>query len=429
MSQPTLERAVGLPGAVLLGLGSIVGTGVFVSIGLGADVAGASVCLALVVAAGLAGLNGVSSAQLAAAHPVSGGTYEYAYRMLGPRWGFTAGVLFLVAKSASAATAALGVAGYVCRVLELAPGVAMPLAVLVLVVLTSLVRSGVRRSNLANAVLLGFAISVLGVLVVLGLGEWEPGRLAGWQPGSGEHGWPGFFEACALLFVAYTGYGRIATLGEEVVDPRRTIPRAIGVALAAACTLYVAVGLTGVVVLGAGGYAQWTRTTGAPLERVGEALGGPVLALVVALAATAAMAGVLLNLLLGLSRVVLAMGRRGDLPARWAEIDPVTRSPDRAIVVVAALIAGLICLADVRLAWSFSAFTVLGYYGLTNLAATRLSAADRLFPVALSWAGLAGCLSLAAFVEPAMVVAGLAVVGLAHGLRAWIGPPLGAHSE
>ena len=105
-----LQRELGLAGATVTGLGSILGTGVFVSLAIAAGITGPSVILAIVLAAGLALCNALSSAQLAAAHPISGGTYEYGYKYLSPRLGFTAGWLFLCAKTASAATAALGFA-------------------------------------------------------------------------------------------------------------------------------------------------------------------------------------------------------------------------------------------------------------------------------------------------------------------------------
>ena len=123
-----LARVVGTPGAILLGLGSIVGTGAFVSIGIAAGVAGPSVVVATALAALLAACNGLSSAQLAADHPVSGGSYEYGYKHVSPRVGFMAGWMFLSAKSASAATAALGLAGYALDVVGhlRAPGYLYP---------------------------------------------------------------------------------------------------------------------------------------------------------------------------------------------------------------------------------------------------------------------------------------------------------------
>lgn len=413
----TLRRAVGLPGAVLLGLGSMVGTGVFVSLGIAADVAGPSVVPAVLAAAVLATANGLSSAQLAAAHPVSGGTYEYGYRRLSPAAGFSAGWLFLLAKSASAATASLGLAGYVLDVLPGGSGLPpAPVAAALALMVTAVVAGGIRRSNRGNAVLVGLALLGLVGLVVAAL---PTAQLRGTAPFSGmiprdPASLRGFLEGSALMFVAFTGYGRLATLGEEVRDPARVIPRAIGVTMVVVTALYAAVAATGVAVLGAEGFARATAETAAPLEAVARAVETPGLPILIAGAATAALAGVLLNLILGLSRVLLAMGRRGDAPDGLARIDARTGSPTAAVWACGVLVAGLALIGDVRVTWSFSAFTVLIYYALTNLAALRLGPDERRYPRAVAVAGLVGCLGLGVQIDPAVAAAGVGL--LAAGL-------------
>ncbi len=157
-----LQRELGVSGATMMGLGSIVGTGIFASIGIAAGVAGPAVLLAIAVAALVATANGLSSAQLAASHPVSGGTYEYGYRYLNPRLGFTAGWVFLLAKSASAATAALGFAGYLLDALGVAdPRWLTPLALTAVATLTGVVLAGIRRSNTTNIVIVSVTLSAL----------------------------------------------------------------------------------------------------------------------------------------------------------------------------------------------------------------------------------------------------------------------------
>jgi APA family basic amino acid/polyamine antiporter len=411
----TLRREVGLGGAVMMGLGSIVGTGVFVSIGIAAGIAGPSLLLGIVLAALVASANGMSSAQLAANHPVSGGTYEYGYRFLSPLFGFTAGWMFLVAKSASAATAALGFSGYLLEALGVpAVGRLVPVAVAAVAVLTVVVLTGIRRSSATNIVivsitlltLLAFVVTSAPTVIARGGDTLRPF----FATEAGSVGLRDVLFASALLFVAYTGYGRIATLGEEVREPRRTIPRAIITTLAVTMTLYVLVAVSGVGAVGAGVLSEAARTQAAPLEVVARRVGVPGMPLVVTVGAVTAMLGVLLNLLLGLSRVLLAMGRRRDMPAVFARLDGRGTTPVAAVIAVAVLIAGLSLLGDVRTTWSFSAFTVLIYYAITNLAALFIPDEGRLFPRWISVAGLAGCLSLAAFVEPQVLVAGLAVV-------------------
>jgi APA family basic amino acid/polyamine antiporter len=412
-----LARVVGLPGAILLGLGSIVGTGAFVSIGIAAGVAGPTVLVAIAVGALLATCNGLSSAQLAAAHPVSGGTYEYGYRFLSPSLGFSAGWMFLCAKSASAATAALGFAGYALDLFGItSTGWRVGIAVSAVGALTFLVVGGMARSNAANAAIVGFTLLVLGAFVFLGLPatlERSPETLAGTFTGLGD--FRSVLEASALMFVAYTGYGRIATLGEEVQAPRRTIPKAIIFTLLVSALLYIGVGTVAVGTVGAEELARLTAVTAAPLEEAARSFAGPALPVLLALGAITAMLGVLLNLLLGLSRVLLAMARRGDAPGALSLVEDRTRSPRRAVLAVGAGIAAIALIGDVRITWSFSAFTVLIYYALTNLAALRLPSDARLFSRWISWAGLIGCLALAFWVESGALIAGIAllVAGLA----------------
>ncbi len=405
----TLARVVGLWGAVGMGLGSILGTGVFVSLAIGAGIGGGSVVLATALAAGVATANGLSSAQLAAAHPVSGGTYEYGYQFLRPWLGFVAGLMFLVAKSASAATAALGSAGAVLALggIDVGDAGRTALAVVFVLGLTALVASGVRRSNTVNLVVVGITIASLATFVVGGLTSLEaPPDFAGWAPDD----LPTLLSTTALMFVAYTGYGRIATLGEEVREPARIIPRAIITTLVVSMVLYVSVAATATLVVGADAFAEAARSA-APLQVVASTISEPV-AWAVAIGALTAMTGVLLNLVLGLSRVALAMARRQDLPPALAMVS--ANGPVRAVWGVGIFVALLVLLGDVKTTWTFSAFTVLVYYSLTNLAALALPVEHRRFPRIIAWLGLASCAGLALFVDVPMIVAGttILVVGL-----------------
>lgn len=412
-----LKREIGIVGAVAMGLGSIIGTGVFVSIGIGAGVAGASVLLAIMVAALVATMNGLSSAQLAANHPVSGGTYEYGYRYLSPLWGFTAGWLFLLAKSASAATAALGASGYLLGLMDGDRGFIVPLAISFVLVLMAIVLLGIRRSNQVNLMITAFTVGVLLLFVMAGLGTWDAGAFEHWQTIDNQtDGTPLslelFLQATALMFVAYTGYGRIATLGEEVHQPRRTIPIAVVVALLVTMVLY---GLVGLVAIGNGGamalgsaVAQGT----APLERIAQNFHLDWVVVLVAVGAITAMLSVLLNLILGLSRVLLAMGRRGDMPAMMGRLNEAGTTPTMAVIGVTVVIGILVLLGDVRTTWTFSAFNVLIYYAITNLSAMRLQPHERLFPKWVAMLGLASCVFLAFWVDTDVWLFGLVLIGI-----------------
>ena len=415
MSPPTtLERVIGVPGAIFLGLGSILGTGVFVSIGIAAGVAGTSVILAIPLAAVVAAFNGLSSAQLAASHPVSGGTYEYGYRYLSPALGFLAGWMFLLAKSASAATAALGFAGY----LSSAAGddgrpFSRAIALGTVTALSLIVAGGLRPSNRVNAAIVSITILALAAFVGAGTRSAMTGAEAhlGGLFSSGVGGLRELAHATALLFVAYAGYGRIATLGEEVRHPEKNIPRAIIITLIGSALLYGAVTIVAVGAAGAPGLARAANNGAASLAVVAQSFGVAGIPQFVAVGALASMLGVLLNLLLGLSRVLLAMARRGDMPRALGRLDGRHASPRRAALIVGALVAALVLTGSVRATWSFSAFAVLVYYALTNLAALRLPASARLYPRWIPAGGLVSCMTLAFCVEPRFWATGLFVVG------------------
>ncbi len=414
----TLQRQLGTFGAVMMGMGAIVGTGVFVSIGIGAGIAGPAVVLAIAIAAALATANGLNSAQLAANHPVSGGTYEYGYQYTSPILGFLAGFMFLCAKSASAATAALGFAGYTLNALGRGEASIVPLALGVIGIISFIVLTGLKRTNLANIIIVSVTLATLTFFIIAGL----PAVLSN----AGDHFQPFFqspdrpgdpepltvLHAAALMFVAYTGYGRIATMGEEVREPKRTIPRAIIITLIASMVLYMAVGIVSIGTVGAREFATATAQQAAPLEVIARTFTFPGAGWVLAIGAVTAMAGVLLNLILGLSRVLLAMGRRGDMPGFTATLTQ-RDNPAVSVIVVTLIIAGIAMIGDVRIAWSFSAFTVLIYYAITNICALRLPAEQRLYPRWIAWFGLTGCVGLAFFVEPMIWLVGLGIIAAA----------------
>ena len=399
-----------------MGLGSIIGTGVFVSIGIAAGVTGPSVVLAIAMASIVAACNALSSAQLAASLPVSGGTYEYGYHYLRPLLGFSAGWMFLCAKTASAATAALGFSGYLlCNTPFTDREWQIGIALAAVVTLTVIVLQGIHRSNRVNQVIVSLTVFALLLFVVAGIPDAlqsAPQHLAAILPTT----FGSFLEATALMFVAYTGYGRIATLGEEVQSPRTTIPLAIIITLVASALIYMSVAIVSIASVGADAMAAATQDRAAPLEVIARQFKLPGVALIVGVGAVTAMLGVLLNLILGLSRVLLAMGRRGDMPAIVTRLNRARTTPYVSVIVIGSVIGLLTISGDIKLTWSFSAFTVLVYYAVTNLAALALPEADRLYPRWISLLGLASCLFLAFWVQWQVWLAGLGI--LATGL-AW----------
>ncbi|MCH2161850.1 MAG: APC family permease [Phycisphaerales bacterium] len=392
----SLQRTIGLPGAIVLGLGSMLGTGVFVALGLAAGIVGDAIWAAILVGGLLAILSGLSAARLAAAHPVSGGTYEYGYRELAPSVGVISGWLFLTAKSASAATASIGLAGYLFSPETLSgPGALLPLLPLLLA--TVIVLIGLRPTTWITTGLIAMSLASL---LAFGWMAFTNPPVAPADPAAaspplalGE-----LLSAGALVFVAFTGYGRVATLGEEIRDPARAIPKAVVLTVLTATLIYLMVGMAAVRAVGGSGFDTLAATASAPLTDIATEAGANGVGTLLVFGAVAAIGGVLLNLVLGLSRVVLAMGRRGDLPGFCSSV--VLGRPVIAIVVVAVTIGTISMLGSVRAAWTGSAAAVLVYYAFTNLASLRLCLRGRKRPLAAiaSAAGLLACLVVAAMV-------------------------------
>ncbi|MGK5672429.1 APC family permease [Micromonospora sp. URMC 106] len=395
-----LARRLGVPDAVVIGLGSMLGAGVFVVFAPAASAAGGAGLLAALVLAGfIAFCNATSSARLAARYPESGGTYVYGRERLGPFAGYLAGWGFVVGKTASCAAMALTIGAY------LWPGQARLVAVGAVLAVTAVNLRGIGKTATATRVLVGVVLAVLALVAAAGAvgGDVSLDRL-GDLGGSGR----GVLTAAGLLFFAFAGYARVATLGEEVRDPERTIPRAVPLALGVVLAIYLVLAVVAVGVLGADRLAA----SAAPLADVVTAAGLPGLAWLVRAGATVAVTGVLLSLLAGVGRTALAMARRRDLPGALADVHPVHRVPHRAELAVAAVVVLIVLLGDVRDAIGFSSCTVLVYYAITNAAALTLGRdpARRLPVRALAVLGLAGCLLLAVNLPLSSVLTGFAVL-------------------
>ena len=407
MTDPQLARRLGLADAVLIGLGSMIGAGVFSAFAPAATAAGAGLLIGLAIAAAVAYCNATASAQLAAQYPVSGGTYVYGRERLGDWWGFLAGWGFVVGKTASCAAMALTFAAY-----AVPAAWQRPAAVAAVVALAVVNYRGITRTALLTRVIVTVVLLALTVAVVAGLSAGTPGTAGLFAEGSEP---PGPYEvllSAGLRFFAFAGYARIATMGEEVREPRRTIPRAIVTALLIAVAVYAVVAVTLLLVLGPSRLA----TSRAPMSEV-VAVGGWAWAVpVVAVGASAAALGALLALIAGVGRTTLAMARRADLPPWLAAVHPRYEVPHRAEVAVAVVVSVLVLTVDLRDAIGFSSFGVLLYYLIANLSAFTQPPEQRRFPRWLQVVGAAGCLLLVATLPWRAVLAGLLVyaVGIAY---------------
>jgi APA family basic amino acid/polyamine antiporter len=392
-----LRRALGLVDAVAIGFGAMVGAGIFVVLGFAAQLTGPSLLIALVVAGAVAAANALTSAQLAAAFPQAGGAYEYGYRLLSPAAGFAAGWMFLVSKTAAAGTVALALGGYIDGL-----GIHVPprgVAVGAITLFTCLNYFGIKRSSRVNLAIVGASLGSLLIFIVAGASTVRPEYL---QPLLPQRPGP-FLEAAALLFFAYTGYARVATLAEEIRDPSRTIPRAVMITVAGAILLYLVVAL---VALGNGGAEPLARTT-TPLLTTARSLRVPGIDRVVSAGAVVAMLGVVLSQLLAMSRTALAMARRGDLPARLKEIHPVHGVPRHSVLAVgaaAALVAGA---GGLHATASAASFAILLYYGIANAAALRLPRHAKPYGDTVPIIGLASCLLLSFSLQPSVIATGV----------------------
>lgn len=414
-----LRRTLGVRDAVMIGLGSMIGAGIFAALAPAARAAGSGLLVGLALAAVVAYCNATSSARLAARYPASGGTYVYGRDRLGEFWGYLAGWAFIVGKTASCAAMALTVGSYVW------PGQTHAVAVAAVVALTAVNYTGVQKSALLTRVIVAVVLAVLAAVVVTALtsGAADAARLdIGSDATAG-----GVFQAAGLLFFAFAGYARIATLGEEVRDPARTIPRAVPIALGITLVVYAIVAVSVLTVLGPDGLAG----SAAPLSDAARAAGADRLVPLVRAGAAVAALGSLLALILGISRTTLAMARDRHLPHALAAVHPTFQVPHRAELLVGAVVAVAAAIGDLRGAIGFSSFGVLVYYAVANASAWTLTPEEgrphRLIPAA----GLAGCLVLAFALPVSSVISGAAVIALGaavHAVRRTVRPRSGSAS-
>jgi APA family basic amino acid/polyamine antiporter len=406
VTQPGLARRLGTFDAVIIGLGSMLGAGVFAAFSPAAAAAGAGLLIGLGIAALVAYCNATASAQLAAQYPTSGGTYIYGRERLGPWWGFLAGWGFLIGKIASCAAMALTFAVYVV------PGMwQRPVAITAVIILAAINYHGITRTAMLTKIIVAVVLGTLALVVAASMSG--PSTLASvqsWQLLAGS--WYGILQSAGLLFFAFAGYARIATLGEEVRDPERTIPLAILIALSIVILIYLAVGVSILVGLGPAGVAA----TPAPLAAAVQASGWAWASLLVRLGAAAAALGALLALIAGIGRTTLAMARHDDLPRWLAAVHERHQVPHHAEVAVAALVCVLILFTDLRGVIGFSSFGVLLYYLIANVAAYTQGSERRRFPRILQIIGVLGCGTLVLTLPLRAVLTGalVYVVGICY---------------
>jgi basic amino acid/polyamine antiporter, APA family len=407
-SSPGLARRLGTGDAVVIGLGSMIGAGVFAAFGPAAQAAGTGLLIGLAIAAVIAYCNATASAQLAAVYPTSGGTYIYGRERLGEWWGFTAGWGFVIGKTASCAAMALTFATYAV------PGPAWlqhVVAVAGIIGLTALNYHGVRKTALLTRILVAATVIALAVLVIgIAVGGGASVDNLGGFPALGTGGFYGILQSAGLLFFAFAGYARIATMGEEVRNPARTIPKAIPIALGITVAIYLMIGVAALLAAGPDRLAG----AAAPLaEAVTDANAGALVP-VVRIGAALASLGALLALIAGIGRTTLAMARNRDLPSWLAAVHDRHKVPYHAEIALAVIVSVLVLFTDLRGVIGFSSFGVLVYYGIANASALTQPAEQRRWPRPLHMLGVLGCAVLVASLPVVSVIAG--VIMFAAGL-------------
>lgn len=395
-----LLRLLTLKDAVAVGLGAIIGAGIFVVTGIAAGVSGPAFIIGLMIAGIIATFNALSSAQLAAIYPHSGGTYEYGYILINPTFGFSAGWMFLLSKLSAAGVVAIGFGSYFYQLVPIASPITFSVSAVIL--LTAANFFGIKKAGILNLTIVAITLLSLLYLVFSGISEVNSENFKPFAP----FGIVGIAEAAALLFFAFTGYARIATLAEEVTEPKKTIPKAIIITTITAIFLYAAVSIVAIGVIGTESMAN----SKSPLQLVANALSAPAISTIITIGASTAMLGVLLSQILGVSRVMLAMGRRHDLPPFFKTIHNQYRVPHIGIIITGAIILLLTVIGTFEFIVRSATFTILLYYSITNIAALKQPKSDRMYARIIPVLGLIGCLVMSVSLPLKVMISGVGLL-------------------
>ncbi|GGW21939.1 APC family permease [Arenibacter certesii] len=402
-----LLRSLTLMDAIGIGLGAIIGAGIFVVTGIAAGVSGPAFIIGLLAAGIIAAFNALSSAQLAAVYPHSGGTYEYGYILINPAFGFSAGWMFLISKLSAAGVVAIGFGSYFHQLVPIVSPIT--LSIMAVILLTAANYFGIKKVGILNFAIITVTLISLLYLTFSGISEIKEENFKPFAP----FGISGIAEAAAILFFAFTGYARIATLAEEVAEPKKTIPKAIIITIVTAIVLYVAISIVAIGVIGSEKMANSTS----PLQVVANALSTPAISTIITIGASTAMLGVLLSQVLGISRMMLAMGRRRDLPPIFQNIHSQYQVPHIGIVVTGAIILLFTILGSFEFIVRAATFTILLYYSITNIAAIRQPLKERLYGKFIPICGLLGCLIMSVSLPINVIISGVGLLIIGFVIR------------
>jgi len=408
-----LKRTLNIFDATSIGIGAIIGGGIFVVTGISAGLAGPAVVLSVLISGAISCLTALSFAELSSAIPKEGGAYAYAHETINPFAGFMVGWLWLISNIVAGAAISIGLASYISILIPILPVKVFAISACIIVTLVNLF--GIRESSLVNNLLVLVKISVLFFFISLGMFHLNSKNLVPLMP----NGWIGVFQGAALIFFAYAGFARITTVAEEVKNPERTIPMSILLSLGICMALYT---VTSFIAVGLVNYRD-LASSGSPLSDAAIATGNPLASLVITLGAITATTSVLLTTIIGLSRVSFAMSRDLQLPRFFGRVHAQFRTPYISIIIVGAAMTILASFADLRQVVAISSFASLCYYATTNVSALLLRKRTRtrlgtfkvpLYPV-FPLLGLASCIMLIFFLTYDSILIGT-VAAIAGGV-------------
>jgi APA family basic amino acid/polyamine antiporter len=385
-----LKREIGLIDATALGIGAIIGSGIFVVTGIVAGIAGPAMVFSIIIAGVIAVFSAMSVAELGAYLPEEGGTYAYAQKLISPFAGFIAGWIWIFSNIFVGAAVSLGFAHYFVTLFPSIPVKVIAVAICLMFIIINYL--GLKGSVLFNNILVMAKILILLFFIAFGLGFLRPGSFTPFAP----EGSMGILSGAALIFFAYTGFARVTIMAEEVKDPEKTIPRSIYLALGISTVIYLLVSIVAVGLAGTPALAH----SGSPLADAIGMTGNSGAVLVISLGAMIATASVLLTTIMGISRIVFSMARSSDLPGIFGRIHPRFSTPHYATVITGACMIAAILLADLALVVAVSTFAMLLYYLIANTAALRLPRERRKYPTWVPIIGALSCIGLIVFLSP-----------------------------
>src|SRR3954462_1987514 len=354
-----LKRAVGLLDLTALGIGAIIGTGIFVILGEAIGDSGPAIILSFVLAGVTCAFSALSYAELASCIPVSGSAYTYGYATMGELVAWIIGWDLILEYGVSVAAVAVGWGQYFNELLDTLFGLSLPdslanppgeeggafnlPAVFLVLAVTALLIVGVRESARANAVMVMIKVAIVILFIILAFTGFDSGNLPPFNP----EGFGGVVTAASVIFFAYIGFDAVSTSGEETRNPSRDLPIAIVGSLLIATVLYIAVAL---VAVGALPFDQLKGIEAPLATALDEGAGFPWAANIISFGALVAITSVVLTILYGQTRIFFAMCRDGLMPRRWAYVHPRTRTPvyiTAAFGLLIAVIAAFVPLTEI----------------------------------------------------------------------------------